>query len=84
MLGGMIAAIIRQKVNMPWKTKKALFVGKVHKWYGRLIVIFSQFVIMTGAYNFYNFHDKPNVGYAVAGVSSGLFFVFLLIGEIVY
>ena len=84
MLGGMIAAIIRQKVNMSWKTKRALLVGKVHKWFGRFIIIFSQFAIMTGTYHYYRKHDKPNLGYVLAGVSAGLFFVFLLIGEIVY
>ena len=84
MLGGIIASIIRQKVNMPWKTNKALFVGKVHKWFGRFIILFSQFVVMTGVYNFYDFHDKKTMGYALAGVSSGIFFLFLIIGEIIY
>lgn len=84
MFGGMIAAIIRQKVSMPWKTKRALFVGKVHKWFSRFVIIFSQLAIGTGAYHYYHKHERPNLGYALAGVSAGLFFLFLLIGEIVY
>ena len=56
MLGGIVANIIKQRLNMPWKTNKALFVGKVHKWFGRFIIIFSQFVVMTGVYNMCDFH----------------------------
>lgn len=41
MLGGVTANIIRLKVNLPWQSKKALFVGKVHKWFGRGIVLVS-------------------------------------------
>ena len=84
MLGGIIANIIRQRVNMPWKTKKALIVGKVHKWYGRFIILFSQASVMTGLYHFYDHHSNESLGYALAGASSGIFFLLLIIGEVIY
>jgi len=84
MLGGITANIIRLKVNLPWKTKKALFVGKVHKWFCRFIVLVSQFVIGSGAINFYTFDDEPTLGWALAGASAFLFFLFLIIGEVRY
>lgn len=82
MLGGVTANIIRLKVNMPWKSKRALFVGKVHKWFGRCIVIVSQFVIGTGAYNFYSYDGEPGVGYGIGGGSAAVFFILLIAGEI--
>ena len=84
MLGGIIGNIIRLKVEMPWKTKKALLVGKVHKWYGRFIIIVSQFVIGTGAYNFYNYDGEPGVGYGIGGGSAAVFFILLIVGEIMF
>ena len=84
MIGGMTANIIRLKVDMPWKSKKALFVGKVHKWYGRGLVIVSQFVIGTGAYNFYNYDGEPAVGYGIGGASAAVFFILLITGEIMF
>ena len=69
---------------MPWKTKKALIVGKVHKWYGRFIILFSQASVMTGLYHFYDHHSNESLGYALAGASSGIFFLLLIIGEVIY
>lgn len=84
MLGGITANICRQKVNHPWNTKRALIVGKVHKWFGRGIVLASQFVIGSGAVNFYTYDNEPTTGWVIAGVSAGLFFLFLIIGEVRY
>ena len=79
-----MAIIIRLKVQMDWKTKRVLFVGKVHKWYGRGIILTNQFVIGSGALCFYEKQGNKEVGWIVAGVSSAVFFLVLLIGEITY
>lgn len=57
MLGGMVANITRLMIAMPWKTKRVLLLGKVHKWFGRIVIIFSQYVIGTGSYHFFT-HEK--------------------------
>jgi len=82
MVGGIVANVTRLKIAMPWKTKQVLLLGKVHKWFGRSIVILSQFVIGTGALCLYE--DNPELGWAVAGVSAGLFFVVLLSSEVLF
>ena len=41
MFGGITANIIRLHVTMDWKTKRVLFVGKVHKWFGRGIILLT-------------------------------------------
>mmetsp|Transcript_16312 Transcript_16312/g.20666 ORF Transcript_16312/g.20666 Transcript_16312/m.20666 type:complete len:119 (-) Transcript_16312:1508-1864(-) len=41
MLGGITANIVRLKVNAPWNTKRLLLIGKVHKYFGRFIVILA-------------------------------------------
>ncbi len=58
MFGGMTAFIVRLKVSLPWNTKKVLFIGKVHKFFGYGIVLVSQFVIGSGAVNFYSYDGK--------------------------
>ena len=81
---GIAANIIRLKVSMPWKTKQVLLVGKVHKWFGRGVVIFSQFANGTGAYHFCTRHTTTSMGWWIAGGSAVFFFTFLVIGECVY
>lgn len=82
MLGGMAANIIRLKVSMPWNTKTVLLIGKGHKFFGYFVVLFSQFVIGTGAINFYTYDGKDTLGWTIAGVSAALFFIGLATGEI--
>ena len=80
-IGGMTANIVRLKVNMAWNTKRVLLFGKIHKWFGRLLILGSQFVICTGFYNFYSFKDMDTVGYALGATSCGLFIIGLVAGE---
>ena len=56
----------------------------MHKWYGRGIILVTQFVIGSGAIAFYDYNGNKTVGVVIAGVSAGLFFTILAIGEIVY
>ena len=55
MIAGFTANIIRMKVSYPWNTKSVLMIGKVHKYFGWLIVIISQVTVGSGAKNFYNY-----------------------------
>ena len=41
MFGGIGANILRVRVAMPWNTKWVLWVGKVHRWYGWALILFS-------------------------------------------
>ena len=82
MLGGMTANLIRLHVRMDWKTKRVIFVGKVHKYFGWFLVLGSQFVIGTGFYNFYSYDGKDSLGWGLAGASCAFFFTGLISGEI--
>ena len=84
MFVGITANILRLHVTMDWKTSRVLFVGKVHKWYGRGIILVTQFVIGSGAVAFLRFLGHETAGWVIAGTSSGVFFTLLAIGEIVY
>lgn len=82
MVGGMTANIFRLKVRMDWRTKYIRLVGKIHKYFGWLVLLFTQFVISTGIYKFYDFVEKDTKAWILVGCSCSLFFVLLLIGEI--
>lgn len=82
MFGGIAANVLRLFVEMPWNTKTVLLIGKTHKWFGRGVLIVTQFVIGSGAYNFYSYEGKADVGWAIAGTSAALFFIALIAGEV--
>jgi len=81
-LGGFAANITRIKITAPWNSKKTLLVGKIHMWFGRLLVLGSQFVIGTGFINFYSYEDKKSLGWGLAGASAAFFFIGLIAGEV--
>ena len=41
MFGGIGANILRLHVALPWNTKWILRVGRVHRWYGWALILFS-------------------------------------------
>ena len=41
MFGGMTANIVRLYVRMDWKSKRVIFVGKIHKYFGWFLVLGS-------------------------------------------
>lgn len=83
-LGGFFANLFRLSIRMPWKTNQALFPGKVHKWFGRLLVIFSQAANATGFYHFYSKKEDYPLAWALGGITLGIFFMGLIVGEIYF
>ena len=81
-IGGMSANIVRLKVNMAWNTKTVLLLGKIHKWFGWLLILGAQYVNYTGFHHYYT-HEKDNltVGIALGAASGGLFIIGIFAGE---
>ena len=40
-LGGMVANILRLKVPLDWNTKIMLRIGKVHRYFGWIVILFT-------------------------------------------
>ena len=80
-VGGITANISRRKVLAPWNSKKTLLVGKIHKWFGRFLILGSQFVLATGFYTFYSYEGKDSLGYALGGASCAFFLIVIGAGE---
>ena len=84
MLGGIVANTARLYLTMEWKTKWVRMIGKVHRWFGRGVIIGSQVAVVTGLIKYYDYHEKSTVGKGLAIASTVLFFLVLLIGELRY
>ena len=82
MLGGIIANIIRLYVPMSWNTRTVLAIGKIHKYFGWLVILFSEFVVCTGIIRHLDKLDELHLGWVFTGVSAGLFCLILIVAEI--
>ena len=76
--------IVRLYIAMPWKTNIVLLVSNGHRYFGWGIILVSQFVIGSGSVNFYSYDGKDTLGWTIAGVSAALFFIGLIVGEILH
>lgn len=79
-----MAAILRFRCNMNWKTNKLLNAGAVHKYFGYFMLLATQFTLFTG-FNIYGSQNeikkRTNI-YAILNVS--VFFGVILVCEIVH
>jgi len=83
-IGGVVGNVIRLKTVMAWNSKRTLFVGKVHKYFGWAVIMLAQVAIGSGSVLFFTGQEKDTLGWSIAGISAGLFFVLLIAQEIVH
>jgi len=82
--GGLSALLTRRSANMDWKTKRLLLVGKIHGFFGYFVVFGSQITLISGAFHFFNQHDKHTLGVVLVALNISLFVVMMVVGEVTY
>ena len=84
-IGGMVAGAGRAGVcNYEWKTKLLLRLGLVHKAFGYLIILATQFCLFTGFWLYGTFTSNNTALRTYAGLNVGIFFGALIVFEILH
>ena len=81
-LGG-ITAFLMKKFIRPWSTKRTLFIGKIHKIFAWILIIFMQIVVSTGIFKYWGL-DKKDFAIKVVAIIESVFCIMLIVLEILH
>ena len=83
-LGGLFNGYILKAQSNKWGMLKTIKWKAVHKYFGLLLVIGSQFTQATGIALHFGYVQKASTGQILWILNTGFFFLMLILGEVIY
>lgn len=81
-MGG-IGALVLKKYMKPWSTSKALLIGKVHKYFAWIFILFMQVVVSTGIHSYW-MDNKTGSPAPVYVCVESIYLIVLIVLEILH